>query len=141
MTNKSIPGEMFVSMMLAKVFDRHPKLNVVFNETGVGWAAHLLAWAEVLFETQPRLYQSLGLKRRPTEYFNAHVIASFLWDSCAVKNRDIIGVESLAWCSDYPENYGTFGKAKTQIDKDLAGTTDAERHAILAGNAVRVFRL
>jgi predicted TIM-barrel fold metal-dependent hydrolase len=141
MTNKSVAAEMFASMMLSKVFDRHPKLQLVFNETGVGWAAHVLSWAAVLWETQPQMYQSLRLQRMPKEYFNEHVIASFLWDSCGVANRDIIGVESLAWCSDYPENYGTFMRAHEQIDKDLAGTSDAERHAILAGNAVRAFHL
>jgi predicted TIM-barrel fold metal-dependent hydrolase len=141
MTGKGVAGEMFVSMMLGKVFDRHPTLKVVLNETGIGWAAHLLSWADVLWEVQPTMYKPLGLKHMPKEYFNEHVIASSLWDSVGVASRDLIGIESFAWCSDYPENYGTFGKARQQIDKDLAGTTDAERHAILAGNAIRAFRL
>lgn len=141
MTNKSVPAEMIASMIMGHVFDRHPKLQIVLNETGIGWAAHFISWSEVLFDSQAYLFDGFAFKHRPKEYFNKHVIASFLRDSCGVKNRDIIGIESFAWCSDYPENYGTFGKAKAQIDKDLVGTNEAERHAILAGNAVRAFRL
>jgi len=142
-TNKSVPSEMVSSLILCGAFERHPNLKLVLNETGAGWLAPLIAWAELCIDQSHRekVYSPLGLSRRPKEYINDHVIASFLWDTCAVKYRDDIGVDSLAWCSDYPENYGTFGKVKVQIDKDLAGTTDAERHTILAGNAVRTFGL
>lgn len=138
MTNKSVPSEMVASMMVAKVFDRHPGLQICFNETGIGWAAHFITWVDVQVKRQTL---NLEWERSPKQYFNDHIIGSFLWDSCGVPNRDIIGVESMCWCSDYPENYGTFGKAQAQIDKDLAGVSQDERHAILAGNAVRAFRL
>jgi predicted TIM-barrel fold metal-dependent hydrolase len=142
-TNKSVPGEMVSSLILGGAFERHPNLKLVLNETGAGWLAPLIAWAELCFDQSHRqkVYQPLRLSRRPKEYINDQVIASFLWDSCAVQYRDMIGTESLAWCSDYPENYGTFGSTKVQIDHDLAGCTDDERTAILAGNAVRTFGL
>jgi predicted TIM-barrel fold metal-dependent hydrolase len=142
-TNKSVPSEMVSSLILCGVFERHPNLKLVLNETGAGWLAPLISWAELCVDQSHRggVYRPLGLTRRPKEYINDQVIASFLWDTCAVKYRDDIGIESLAWCSDYPENYGTFGKVKVQVDKDLAGCSDAERYAILAGNAVRTFGL
>jgi predicted TIM-barrel fold metal-dependent hydrolase len=139
--NKGIAAEMVTSLIFSKTFDRHPSLRVVLNETGIGWAAHLVPWMDILMEKQPGTYTPLGLTRMPSQYWREHFIASTLWDSCGVKNRDILGLETLAWCSDYPENYGTYLYAQEQQDRDLAGCTEDERCAILAGNARRVFRL
>src|SRR5207244_210069 len=95
MANKAVASEMVASLIVGKVFDNHPKLKLVLNETGVGWAAHLVSWMEVVVDMQYRIYDPIGLKLRPKEYFNEHVIASFLWDSCGVASRDIIGIESI----------------------------------------------
>jgi len=139
--NKSAATEMVGSLILAKVFDRHPKLRFVLNETGIGWAAHFVPWMDVHVEMNPTTYRKYEFKRKPSEVWREHFIASMLWDSCGVANRDLIGIETFAWCSDYPESYGTFARAKDQQDHDMAGCTPEERHAILAGNAMRVFGL
>jgi predicted TIM-barrel fold metal-dependent hydrolase len=140
-TNKAIGSEMIASLILAKVFERHPKLRFVLNETGIGWAAHLVPFMDVHVEMNPTIYKRFEFKRKPSEVWREHFLVSTLWDSCGVKNRDIIGIETFAWCSDYPETYGTFVRAKAQQDRDLAGCSEVERQAILAGNAIRVFGL
>lgn len=140
-TNKSVASEMVASLILAKVFDRHPKLRIVLNETGIGWAAHLVPFMDVHVEMNPVIYKRFEFKRKPSEVWRDHFLVSTLWDSCGVKNRDLIGIETFAWCSDYPETYGTFARAKAQQDRDLAGCNDQERSAILSGNAKRVFSL
>jgi predicted TIM-barrel fold metal-dependent hydrolase len=139
--NKSIAQEMAASLIFSGVFDRHPKLRFIFNETGIGWAAHFVPWMDVHVEMNPTIYKRFELKRKPSEVWREHFLVSTLWDTCGVRNRDLIGIETFAWCSDYPETYGTFARAKAQQDRDLAGCSEDERSAILAGNAVRVFGL
>ena len=137
--NKTLPSEMIASLICGHVFRDFPNIKLVCVETGVGWMAHLVRWMDVLLKEHPLLYP--GLAEPPSETFHKHVFGSFLWDSVGVRNRDVIGIENIMWCNDYPHNYGPWPNSKDQIDKDLAGISEEDRHAILAGNAVRVFNL
>ena len=82
-----------------------------------------------------------GMNEKPSETFRKHVFGSFLWDTIGVANRETIGIDNIMWCNDYPHNYGPFPNSQKQIDKDLAGLSEVERHKILAGNAMSVFGL
>jgi predicted TIM-barrel fold metal-dependent hydrolase len=137
--NKTLPAEAIASMIVGRVFENHPKLKLVCSETGVGWMAHLVSWMDVLQREQPSAYQHL--KKPMSAYFHEHVFGSFLWDSCGVLNKDLIGIDNIMWCNDFPHNYGPWPHSERQIDKDLAGLSAQDRHKILAGNAVRVFNL
>jgi predicted TIM-barrel fold metal-dependent hydrolase len=138
-TNKTLPIEAITSMIVGKVFENHPKLKLVCVETGVGWMAHLVSWMDVLQDAQPYAYQRL--KKRLSEYFHEHVFGSFLWDSCGIRNLDLIGADNVMWCNDFPHEYGPWPNSMRQIDKDLQGVSAEDRRKILAGNAVRVFNL
>jgi len=137
--NKTLPAEAIASMIVGKVFENHPKLKLICSETGVGWMAHLVSWMDVLQREQPVMYRHL--KRPMVDYFHEHVFGSFLWDNCGILNKDLIGVDNIMWCNDFPHSYGPWPHSKRQIDKDLAGLNPEERHKILAGNAARVFNL
>lgn len=137
--NKTMPSEAIASMIVAHVFRDNPGLKLVCVETGVGWMAHLVSWMDVLIREHPTMYP--GMTEMPSETFHRHVFGSFLWDSVGIANRDVIGVENIMWCSDYPHNYGPFPNSQAQIERELAGLSADERHLILAGNACRVFGL
>ncbi len=137
--NKTMPQEMIASLIVRHVFRDHPQLKLVCVETGVGWMAHLVSWMDVLVGEHPSMYP--GMNEKPSEIFRKHVFGSFLWDTIGIANRHVIGTGNIMWCSDYPHNYGPFPNSQKQIEKDLAGLDDEERHMILAGNAVRVFGL
>jgi predicted TIM-barrel fold metal-dependent hydrolase len=138
-TNKTMPIEAITSLIVGKVFENHPKLKLVCVETGVGWMAHLVSWMDVLQDEQPYAYQRL--KKRLSEYFHEHVFGSFLWDTCGIRNMDLIGADNIMWCNDFPHEYGPWPNSARQIDKDLQGVSPEDRRKILAGNAVRVFNL
>jgi len=137
--NKTLPAEAIASMIVGKVFQNHPKLKLVCSETGVGWMAHLVSWMSVLQREQPSSYAHLTEPMSDT--FHKHVFGSFLWETCGVLNKELIGVDNMMWCNDYPHSYGPWPNSHAQIDKDLKGLNAEERHKILAGNAVRVFNL
>jgi predicted TIM-barrel fold metal-dependent hydrolase len=141
LVNKSVSSEMIASMIWGGVFERHPSLQLTFVETGVGWMAHLVTWMDALLDAQPGIKAQLTLKEKPSHYFRRNVSASFLWDSCGIATRDIIGIDCIMWCNDYPHTYGPWPHSAESIDVDLAPCTPHERHQILAGNAQRIFRL
>jgi predicted TIM-barrel fold metal-dependent hydrolase len=137
--NKTLPSEMIASLIVGHVFRDYQGLKLVCVETGVGWMAHLVAWMDVLVREHPTLY--IGLHELPSETFRKHVGGSFLWDTIGIANRDVIGIDSIMWCSDYPHSYGPFPNSQEKITEALGHITDAERHRVLSGNAQRFFNI
>ena len=137
--NKTLPSEMIASLICSHVFRDHPNLKLVCVETGIGWMAHLIAWMDVLLREHPTLYP--GMKELPSVQFRKHVFGSFLWDTVGIANRDVIGVDNIMWCNDYPHSYGPFPNSAARIDKELEGISTEDRHKILVQNAVHVFGL
>lgn len=137
--NKTLPAEAITSLIMGQVFERYPGLKLVCVETGVGWMAHLVSWMDVLQREQPAAY--LKLKKPMSQYFHEHIFGSFVWDTCGIRNRDIIGADNIMWCNDFPHEYGPWPHSARHIERDLAGVSAEDRHKILAGNAVRVFNL
>jgi len=137
--NKTMAGEAIASFILGNIFQHNPNLRLVCIETGVGWMAHLVSWMDVLVRKHPSMYRSLvGL---PSETFHQHVFGSFLWDTVGIENRHTIGIDNIMWCNDYPHNYGPWPHSDEQIRSDMSMLTAEERSKVLAGNAVKVFRL
>jgi predicted TIM-barrel fold metal-dependent hydrolase len=139
MINKTGASEIIVSLIVSGVFERHANLKLLNVEGGVGWLAHLVPWMDILFEEHRRLYADLP--RKPSAYYYEHVYGSFLWDSCGIANRDIIGVENIMWCNDFPHNYGPWPNSRKKIETQLKGLTDEEKRKILSGNARALFGL
>jgi predicted TIM-barrel fold metal-dependent hydrolase len=137
--NKTLPGEMIASLIVGHVFRDHRNLKLVCVETGVGWMAHLVSWMDVLVREHPAMYP--GLAELPSATFHRHVFGSFLWDTVGVLNRNIIGVDNIMWCNDFPHAYGPWPNSIDLIRKELAELDEESRHRILAGNAERVFAL
>ena len=137
--NKTLPSEMIASLIVGHVFRDQPGLKLLCVETGVGWMAHLVSWMDVLTREHPALFP--GLTEKPSETFRKHVFGSFLWDTIGIANKDVIGIENIMWCSDYPHTYGPFPNSIKAIEESLGELSDEDRHKVLAGNAMRVFGL
>jgi len=137
--NKTLPGEMIASLIVGHVFRDHRNLKLVCVETGVGWMAHLVSWMDVLVREHSAMYP--GLVELPSETFHRHVYGSFLWDTIGVLNRNIVGIDNIMWCNDFPHAYGPWPNSIDLIERELADIEESSRHKILAGNAVRVFGL
>jgi predicted TIM-barrel fold metal-dependent hydrolase len=139
MINKGAASEIVVSLIVSGVFERYPRLKLLNVEGGVGWLAHLVPWMDVLFEEHPHLYASLP--KKPSAYYYEHVYGSFLWDSCGIANRDIIGIENIMWCNDFPHNYGPWPNSRKKIEAQLEGLSLDEKRKILSENAKALFGL
>jgi predicted TIM-barrel fold metal-dependent hydrolase len=53
--------------------------------------------------------------------------------------RDVIGVETLMWGSDYPHTESTFPRSKAIVEEILADVPDDERRAIVCDNAAHLY--
>jgi predicted TIM-barrel fold metal-dependent hydrolase len=138
--NKSMYSEPIAVFICSGVLERHPKLKLVTVESGVGWMAFFVPWMDLVFERH-RYYTGYSLKEKPSFYFHRQVSGSYIQDKTGIQMRHVIGVENILWCNDYPHVDGIWPDSTRSIEEHMHGVPDAERHAILAGNAVKLYGL
>ena len=69
------------------------------------------------------------------------VFLSFQDDGLGIRDRDIIGVDKIAWGSDYPHPESTFPRSRQILEEILVDCTEEEKAKIAGGNAARVYGL
>ena len=129
-----------IEMIFAGTFDRFPELQVVFAETDCGWVPYV---KEQIDNNYLRLAIANGydLALLPSEYIERHFNFSYITDTFGIDNRHRIGVENILWSSDYPHISADWPNSWRTIEAAFSGVPRAERDLILAGNAVRLYKL
>jgi predicted TIM-barrel fold metal-dependent hydrolase len=126
--------------LLTGIFERFPRLKVVFVEPGVGWVAW---WLYVVDDMAVRQdYDFPGLKKAPSEYFRQNMYVTFIDEPNVVSHaRDVIGIENLMWSSDYPHPVTSWPRSRAITEEIMKDVPADERELILSGNAARVWNL
>ncbi len=134
------PATSLCDMIFAGVFERYPRLKVAVVEFELAWAAHLLGTMDYTYvERQEEASYRFKGNALPSDFFHNNVYLGFQEDPVGVRLRDIIGVDSLMWGSDYPHAESTFPRSLEILDKILEGVPEEERAKIVGGNAARLY--
>ncbi len=130
-------------MIFSGVFARYPGLQVGSVEHEVSWAAHFLDRLDYTYTQRIHRpgWHELEDGMLPSDYFHRNVFIGFQEDGLGIRLRDVIGVESLLWGSDYPHQESTFPRSMEILEDILADCTEEEKAKISGGNAARVYRL
>jgi len=138
--SKFAMAEPMAIMVYGGVFMRHPKLRVGIIESGGGWLAFMADYMDRTWEKQ-RFWIKSDLVETPSYYMDRNVYASFIHDSVAIATRHLPGAKNIMWSTDYPHSETTFPESAAWIDRLFKGVPADEKHAILAGNAQKFFRV
>jgi predicted TIM-barrel fold metal-dependent hydrolase len=127
------------------VFDRFPKLQIFFAENQIGWIPNYLEQADLIWERH-RFYheRAQGLKpleRRPSEIIKEHCLWGFMDNPIGVQLRHHIGVDKVLWSTDFPHDPSDWPNSSATIARNFAGVPESEKYLMLAGNAIRFFKL
>ena len=151
---KNVPPSVFVNkdypirrtladFMFSGVFERHPGLRIGTVEHELGWIPFFLEQLDYTYTDKPprgpewaRLSDPNAL---PSQFFRTNCFASFQEDSLGMRLRDMIGVETLMWGSDYPHTESTFPRSRKVLAEVLKGVPDDEVQRIVAGNAAELY--
>lgn len=113
------------SMIFGAVFDRFPKLKVLFAHGG-GAFAHTLGRIEHGFRVRPDLCQ-VKTKKSPREYLGRFYVDSITHDFEALKTSiKTFGAEKIALGSDYPFPLGEHHPGKMIEDSSLSKEVKAQ---------------
>ena len=131
-------------MIYSGVFERYPKLMVGSVEQELSWIPHFLDRLD--YNYTQRAIGGVGLywfkgDALPSDYFHSNVFLGFQEDALGIRLRDMIGVDSLQWGSDYPHQESTFPRSQQILEEILVDCTEEEKAKIVGGNAARVYRL
>ena len=164
-TNRASPGDPFVDiemvgpaaftnvdywvraslshMIFSGVFERYPNLQVGSIEMELSWAPHFLDRLDYNYTERPRTGAWYIFKEDmlPSDYFHQNVFLAFQEDNLGVQLRHHIGVDNLAWGSDYPHPESTFPRSRQILEEILVDCTAEEKTKIAGGNMARIYHL
>jgi uncharacterized protein len=133
-------AEAFGMWINGGVFERFPRLKVVFVEPGLGWVSWWLYIVDDLVSRQG--YEFPALTELPSHYFRQNVFLTFIDEPDAVRHaHDRLGVENIMWSSDYPHPVSSWPRSHALVDAMFDGVDPRERELIVSGNAARVWNL
>jgi predicted TIM-barrel fold metal-dependent hydrolase len=134
-----------MQLAYAGVFDRYPRLQIYFAETMAGWIPFCLFMLDDNYRRyQPMMRHFWGLddlERPPSEYVRQHTQWGTLYDVPGVQGRHAIGADRILFATDFPHAAGDWPRSQPFIDEMFDGVPEDEKHAMLAGNAVKYFHL
>lgn len=125
-------------MVFAGVWDRFPDLKIYFAENNIGWIPFYLEQMDAEYEKNhfwgERYFGISRLDRLPSEYIKEHAYWGFYDDPIGIKLRDVIGVDHIAWGSDFPHVVTYWPNSQQVLDKQMEGVPAPERSKMEAGN-------
>jgi predicted TIM-barrel fold metal-dependent hydrolase len=130
--------QVLCGLIYGGTFDRFPGLHVVSAENDAGWAGTMIERMDYM-ESRRGPRPESAIKQLPSQYWHNNVSYTFMRDRTAILAREVIGVESLMWGSDYPHGDGTYPDSQEILGRLMEGVPDEEQRMILRGNAARVY--
>lgn len=128
-------------LVFSDVFPKFPGLRIALSEGGIGWIPYFLERIDYVHEHHHRwTLHRFPKGKKPSDVFREHVITCFIDDAVGVRNRDLIGIDTITWECDYPHSDSTWPRAPETLWKSLQGVPDEDVHKITWQNAARHFQ-
>ena len=125
-----------MAVIFSGVLEKHPHLQVVIGESGIGWIPYVLDHMDLEWEDQ---FKDLTLKMKPSDYWRRQCRATYQTDRIGIKLLDEIGVENIMWGSDFPHPDGVWPDSRIYIERELGHLPPAARHRIVCANAAELY--
>jgi predicted TIM-barrel fold metal-dependent hydrolase len=124
-----------VELVMSGVFDRYPKLKMVGAEVGAGWVPHFLEMMDDRY-WRNRIWGKVALRKVPSHYFRSNWLVTFIVDRIGIEVRHAVGVENMAWSTDFPHHGNDYPYSRKVIDEHFVNVPDDERRKIVCDNVV-----
>jgi predicted TIM-barrel fold metal-dependent hydrolase len=111
---------------------------VALSEGGAGWVPYFLERVDRSYTNQTWTGQDFG-EKLPSEVFREHVLTCFIVDDIAIRVRDAVGIDNIAWECDYPHSDSTWPQSPEALmaSFETAGVSDVDIAKITHENALR----
>jgi len=133
-------AEVVSTLVFTGILARHPQLNFVLVECGIGWIPYFLERMDQTFNKH-RFWTKSVLTEKPSVYWYRQGYATFIQDLAGVAARHRAGVKNILWSTDYPHSDSTWPKSREALAEHFKDVAAEERTLIAGGNAARLYHL
>jgi uncharacterized protein len=130
--------EPLATMVFSGALERHPGLQLVLAESGIGWLPYFLARMDLEWG-QLRDKLDYAPEIAPSELFRRQVMATFEEDALGPQLIPLLGADSCMWASDYPHTDSTFPNSLAAIEDTLGTLPEQDRRKITITNCARLY--
>jgi uncharacterized protein len=131
------------NLILSGMFDRHPDLEMVSVESGVGWIPFILETLDYeMAENAPRELAALG--KMPSEYFRSNLYATFWFENNRNKLPELVeavGEDNILFETDFPHPTCMYPHPLDTVAEKMATLSPEARRKIMGENARKLYRL
>ena len=129
-------------LVFSEFLRTYDNLKFALTEGGAGWIPYFLERIDYTYRHHHRWTKlDLGRDRLPSDIFREHILACFIDDRAAIKNRNLIGIDNMCWESDYPHSDSTWPHTAEAFWKSIEDEhlSDSEINQLTHENAMRWF--
>jgi predicted TIM-barrel fold metal-dependent hydrolase len=129
------------NLWVSGVHERHPPLQVVSVESGLGWIPFLLESLDYeLSECAPHIADHLSLT--PSEYFRRQVHACYWFERGGLDTGlAALGADHIMFETDFPHPTCLFPDSLERASEKLVELDPGVRTQILSTNAARLYHI
>jgi predicted TIM-barrel fold metal-dependent hydrolase len=132
--------EVVSTLVFTGILARHPKLNFVLVECGIGWIPYFVERMDQTFNKH-RFWTKSVITEKPSTYWYRQGHATFIQDLAGVAARHRAGLRNIMWSTDYPHSDSTWPKSREALEEHFRDVPADERALIAGGNAAALYHL
>jgi predicted TIM-barrel fold metal-dependent hydrolase len=124
------------------VLHRFPDLKLLYAESQIGWIPFLLERADDLWLTHRAWAESQRYcPEPPSTYYRRQITSCFFKDRLGVELLERVGVDNIAFETDYPHQDGTWPRSREAAAEQFGDLDERVIRQIARGNAIRLLGL
>jgi predicted TIM-barrel fold metal-dependent hydrolase len=125
-------------MTFSGALERHPGLDLVLAEAGIGWLPYFVTRMDHEWEAL-RDQLDYATESPPSELFRRQVMVTFEEEPLGAQLIPLVGADSCMWASDYPHTDSTFPHSRRAIEQALGALPEVDRRKVTTTNCARLY--
>lgn len=131
--------EPLAKMVFCGALEKHPGMQLVLAEAGLGWVPYLVNRMDVSSAKRPGVAKDYELSMRPSEIFRRQVYITFEEEPDGATFVEMLGADRCLWASDYPHVDSTFPQSRASIEESFARLSVQDCRRITATNCGQLY--
>jgi predicted TIM-barrel fold metal-dependent hydrolase len=129
------------NIILSGMLERHPALQIVSVESGVGWIPFILEALDYeMSENAPKELDKFSML--PSEYFKRQMFATFWFEKNNVPALIAsVGEDNVLFETDFPHPTCLYPKPLDTVAEKMSALTPEVQRKVLGENAAKLYRL